>query len=121
MNAKKLKKYKDLLLNEKRRILDELLSGNESYNSIKEETHGDIVDIAFQDYEKQVLIGFSQKEKEKLEIVNASLRKIDDGSYGVCIDCKNDIAEPRLDAIPFAQRCITCMGKHEEKKRRERM
>ena len=50
MNAKKLKKFKDLILEEKRKTLDELLSGNESYETLKEEAHGDLADIAFQAY-----------------------------------------------------------------------
>ena len=37
MTAKKLKKFKDLLLEEKRKTLDELLSGNETYESLKDE------------------------------------------------------------------------------------
>ena len=48
MNSKKLKKFKDLLLEEKRNTLDELLSGNETYEALKQETHGDMADIAFQ-------------------------------------------------------------------------
>lgn len=121
MNAKKLKKYKELILSEKNRTLDELLSGNENYENLKEEAHGDIADVAFQSYEKQLLIGFSQKEKDKLEMLNAALKRIEEGHYGQCIDCKSDITEERLNAIPYALRCVNCMAKFEDKKRREKM
>ncbi len=121
MNAKKLKKYKDLILEDKEKTLNELLTGNEIYNSLKEEAHGDAADVAFQAYEKQLLIGFSQKEKDKLEILNSALKRIEEGMYGKCLDCKEDISDERLLAIPYTLRCIKCMAKYEEKKRRERM
>lgn len=121
MNAKKLKKYKDLILAEKEKTLNELLTGNEIYNSLKEEVRGDAADVAFQAYEKQLLIGFSQKEKDRLDILNSALKRIEDGVYGKCLDCKEDISDERLLAIPYTLRCVKCMAKYEEKKRRERM
>lgn len=121
MNAKKLKKFKDLILEEKRKSLDELLSGNETYESLKQEAHGDIADIAFQTYEKQSLVSFSQKEKDKLEALNNALKRIEDGSYGKCIDCKEEISEDRLTTIPYTLRCVNCMSKYEDKRRREKM
>ncbi len=121
MTAKKLKKFKDLLLEEKRKTLDELLTGNETYEALKDDSHGDMVDIAFQAYEKQNLMNFSQKEKDKLDMLNNALKRIDDGTYGKCIDCKEEINEERLTALPYTLRCVNCMSKYEDKKRREKM
>lgn len=121
MTAKKLKKFKDLLLEEKRKTLDELLSDNETYESLKDDSHGDIADIAFQTYEKQTLMNFSQKEKDKLDMLNNALKRIEEGTYGKCIDCKEEINEERLNAIPHTLRCVNCMSKYEDKKRREKM
>lgn len=121
MTAKKLKKFKDLILEEKRKTLDELLSGNETYESLKQEAHGDMADIAFQTYEKQSLVSFSQKEKDRLEALNNALKRVEDGSYGKCIDCKEEISEDRLTAIPYTLRCVNCMAKYEDKRRREKM
>ena len=120
MNAKKLKKFKDLILEEKRKTLDELLSGNETYEALKQEAHGDMADIAFQTYEKQSLVNSSQKDKDKLEALNNALKRIDDGSYGKCIDCKEEISDDRLTAIPYTLRCVNCMSKYEDKRRREK-
>lgn len=121
MTAKKLKKFKDLILEDRNRTLDELLSGNETYESLKEEAYGDMADIAFQAYEKQNLVNFSQKEKNKLDMLNNALKRIEDGTYGKCIDCKEEISEERLTAIPYTLRCVNCMTKYEEKKRREKI
>ena len=40
--------------------------------------------------------------------IEAALQRIDDGAYGVCVDCGDDIAMARLEAMPTAIRCITC-------------
>lgn len=119
MDAKKLKKFKEILLQEKENTLKELLHESEIYDSLKEESSGDVADIAFQAYEKNLLIGISQKEKEKLERINAALKRIDDESYGVCLGCGCDIEEKRLVALPWALRCVTCTTQFEEEKRKK--
>jgi DnaK suppressor protein len=43
-----------------------------------------------------------------------ALQKLDDGSYGVCIDCGNDISEKRLLSFPDADRCLACQEEFEE-------
>jgi DnaK suppressor protein len=49
--------------------------------------------------------------------VNAALKRIDDGSYGECVDCGTQIAEARLHAAPEAARCIHCQEKLEKASR----
>jgi DnaK suppressor protein len=44
--------------------------------------------------------------------VLAALARIDQNSYGRCIDCGNEIPEGRLDARPDAARCVGCQAKH---------
>jgi DnaK suppressor protein len=46
------------------------------------------------------------------EEVLAALRRIEDNSYGRCIDCGGDIPEGRLEARPDAARCVNCQAKH---------
>jgi DnaK suppressor protein len=40
-----------------------------------------------------------------------ALRKFDEGTYGACESCGNQIAEPRLEAMPAARLCINCASK----------
>lgn len=44
-------------------------------------------------------------EREQLEEVEAALDRIDDGTYGTCVDCGREIPRARLDAVPWARRC----------------
>jgi len=44
--------------------------------------------------------------------VLAALARVDDSTYGRCIDCGGEIPEGRLDARPDAARCVSCQAKH---------
>jgi len=44
--------------------------------------------------------------------VEAALTRIDENTYGRCVDCGHDIPEGRLDARPDAARCVGCQAKH---------
>ena len=43
--------------------------------------------------------------------IDAALKRLDDGEYGACIECGEDIAEKRLEIDPAATHCINCAGK----------
>lgn len=46
--------------------------------------------------------------KEQLAEVNSALKRIKDGTYGICINCGNVINSERLEALPYAELCIEC-------------
>ena len=54
------------------------------------------------------------RDVEELNDIDAALRRMDDGSYGVCNECGQDIGYPRLDAQPTATRCIADQEKFEK-------
>jgi len=49
--------------------------------------------------------------------VLAALARIDDNSYGKCVDCGNEIPEGRLEARPEAARCVSCQARHAKRRR----
>ncbi len=49
--------------------------------------------------------------------VLAALARIDDNSYGQCVDCGNEIPEGRLEARPEAARCVACQAKWAKRRR----
>jgi DnaK suppressor protein len=50
-------------------------------------------------------------------LVLAALRRLDDGSYGLCVDCGRSVPEGRLEAKPEAARCVTCQAKRDRLRR----
>ncbi|MFA6002558.1 MAG: TraR/DksA family transcriptional regulator [Elusimicrobiota bacterium] len=78
-----------------------------------EQDTGDDADKASQSIEKELLFELSDNERTTLDHIEAALRKIDKGTYGVCESCRKPIPKPRLEALPFARYCISCQSSSE--------
>jgi RNA polymerase-binding protein DksA len=53
------------------------------------------------------------RDVQELNDIDAALRRMDDGAYGTCEECGQDIGYPRLNAQPTARRCIADQEKYE--------
>jgi DnaK suppressor protein len=60
-------------------------------------------------------MGLMSRERlvERIERLTAALKRIDEGTYGTCVECGKSIAAARLKAIPEATTCVTCQEKIE--------
>ena len=75
----------------------------------------DIADDAVQSYEHQLMMGLGEKEFEKLRLVEEAIEKLDEGQYGICLECEELISEERLTVVPFASHCVGCLEIIEKK------
>jgi len=57
------------------------------------------------------------RERKLMNKVEKALARIDDGTFGVCDDCGEDIADKRLEARPVAKFCIDCKTKQEQREK----
>lgn len=57
------------------------------------------------------------RERKLMNKVEQALTRIDDGSFGICDDCGEDIADKRLEARPVAKFCIECKTKQEQREK----
>lgn len=53
--------------------------------------------------------------KQELDDIDAALRRIDENTYGICVDCGVDIEFGRLIAFPAAKRCLDCKSRFEKR------
>ena len=49
-----------------------------------------------------------ENSEHVLNAIDEALRRIDEGTYGTCVRCGNRITEERLEAMPYAEKCIDC-------------
>jgi RNA polymerase-binding protein DksA len=56
----------------------------------------------------EVLHALEHEGKEELELINHALHRLQNGEYGLCSQCGEEINPARLDALPFATKCISC-------------
>lgn len=59
----------------------------------------------------EVVVALDRKTRERIEALRGALSRIDDGTFGECVDCGKDIAPARLLAVPATRLCIKCAGK----------
>jgi DnaK suppressor protein len=77
----------------------------------------DMGDQALSAYTREFQFELGSGERRVLRDVLAALRKVDEGSFGACERCGEDIAERRLEALPFARYCIECQRRVENEER----
>jgi DnaK suppressor protein len=68
----------------------------------------DIVDRASSSYQKEFLFHHSNSVRGMLQNVENALSRINEGSYGECANCGNEIETKRLEAVPWARHCLEC-------------
>ena len=72
------------------------------------------------DIQEDIEFALIQMKSETLNKVNEALRRLEEGTYGNCFECGEEIAEARLRALPFAVRCKDCEEARETAEQRER-
>ena len=72
------------------------------------------------DIQEDIEFALIQMKSETLNKIDAALRRLDDGSYGDCFECGDEISGARLRALPFAVRCKDCEEARETAEQRER-
>jgi DnaK suppressor protein len=72
------------------------------------------------DIQEDIELALIQMKSETLNRVDDALGRLEQGTYGNCFDCGEEIAEKRLRALPFAVRCKDCEEAKENAEQRER-
>src|SRR5215471_13850994 len=80
----------------------------------------DAVESAEADIQEDIEFALVQMKSETLNKINDALQRLEQGDYGNCFDCGEEIAEKRLRALPFAVRCKDCEEARENAQKRER-
>jgi len=80
----------------------------------------DAVESAEADIQEDIEFALVQMKSETLNKINDALMRLEQGDYGYCFDCGEEIAEKRLRALPFAVRCKDCEEARETAQQRER-
>jgi DnaK suppressor protein len=72
-------------------------------------------DLGTDNFERESTLSLIENEEETLGRIEASLERIEDGTYGDCEECGRKIPKTRLNAIPFATLCVECASELERR------
>ena len=109
MDAKKLDYFKEKLL-EKQLSLTSMVQRTEGYGREKEPDIQDMADMAVESYTKEFMFGKSSGDRAVLQQIHQALARIEDRTYGHCVNCENAIQPKRLEAVPWTSHCIECQA-----------
>lgn len=110
MKDRELSHIKHMLEEERAEIVAQLASEQEL-----DAENPDRSDLA-QAYDiRQRRQALREQAEEKLERINEALGRFEEGIYGTCLECGQQIPLPRLEALPFTRYCIACKQKQDKK------
>jgi len=76
---------------------------------------GDWIDQSSLENDLHVRLALKQTDHKLLRAIEEAIHRIDHGTYGICMDCENEIAPARLEAVPWTRTCIDCKEKQQPK------
>jgi DnaK suppressor protein len=104
MTKQEVSKFKKIL--EAR--LEELERVVRNRDAITIEKSADALDEVQHAAERELAIRNLDRESHMLRNVRSALRRINDGSFGICAHCEEEISPKRLNAVPWTALCIQC-------------
>jgi RNA polymerase-binding protein DksA len=110
----------------RKRLVEERKRVKEAIDYLHEENPGSIqdeaqdstadnhpADVATVTFDRELDYSLEENEERLLAAIDAALKRIDDGTYGLCNTCAQPIGEERLEALPWTTQCIDCKRKEE--------
>lgn len=113
MDKKRIESFKKRLEERQSILRRNVTRTAEDGRRADEEATQDVADRAASSYNKEFLFHQSNSERQLLQMVEAALSRIREGTFGQCISCGRDINPKRLEAVPWTRHCIECQEKLE--------
>jgi RNA polymerase-binding transcription factor len=108
-----LKSAREKLLEMRRLVLREISNDLKQGREGAKDEGMDTYDLASEERDREISFILTDREREKVNAIQEALERVDDGSYGVCESCESEIAEGRLEALPFTRLCVNCQAERE--------
>lgn len=123
LTKKELNDFRKLILKRKEEVLEGIKHISEdTLKKSQKDAAGDIsgytyhmADVATDTYDREFSLGLASSGREILYSLDDALKRIEEGTFGICEECKTVIAKTRLKAVPYARFCVKCQEKKEKK------
>ena len=118
MKKREMQKFKKLLLAESAHLTKGIRTiGEDTLEAARGDVATDLASFAeagTDTNDRETALKLAGGESQMLREVGEALKRIDDGTYGRCIDCGEDIPIKRLEVFPAAKRCVACKARFEK-------
>ena len=104
----KYESYRKILEKKAEEVRNSMSAQKAAQVLAREEHPHDEGDLSQQSHEEWIFLNRNTLDIKLLREVQDALRRIEQGSYGVCYECDEPISAKRLDAVPWAKFCVSC-------------
>lgn len=118
-NRGRLETLRSILSRERNKALARVREYRRDQDDEATPAPADELDAARTLAEVETHAGLIEQAEERIKQIDAAFRRLEQGRYGVCEDCGAEIALKRLEALPFATRCVDCQSAHKRLHRGE--
>jgi len=115
--------FKKLIMQIKEKVIDEIKHiSDDTLKKSQKDASGDIsgytyhmADVASDAYDREFSLGLASNERQSLYELDDAIKKIEEGTFGICEECKSLISKTRLKVVPFARLCVKCQERKEKR------
>jgi DnaK suppressor protein len=118
LNKRDLQRFKKLLLEQRDQLVGNQRKALGGDIHLDPDDFPDEIDTASSEINLQFTGRLREREQGLLAKIDTALRKMDDGNFGECVNCGEDVGVKRLRARPVAELCIDCKAEQEKLERR---
>ena len=119
LNQDDLERFKVRLLEERRKILNDIEKLVQESNALGKDGTPDIGDEASDLSSRQLLLSLNEADRKKLREIDEALERIEESTYGICEECGEPISPKRLEVKPTAIYCVECKSRLEQRQKGE--
>lgn len=114
MDKKRLEYYRKKLLAKREELLRNIARTEEEGRTADDDPTVDLADKAANSYTKEFLFGQTNSDRFILQLIEEALGRIKENSFGLCVNCQEEVQFKRMEAVPWARHCLTCQEKQEQ-------
>ena len=108
MDEKQLAEIREQLLQMREDLLNEAERAYAASQSLGKDGVPDIGDMSSNSYNQEVLMNLSETQRARVRDIDAALDRMDNGVYGLCARCEEEISPRRMEVRPFSRYCVEC-------------
>jgi DnaK suppressor protein len=107
-NGPKLATYRNVLEKKAEEVRRSMSAQKAAQVVARLDCPSDEGDLSQQHHEEWIFLNRNTIDMKLLREISDALQRIENGTYGVCLECEEPISAKRLEAVPWARYCVTC-------------
>ena len=119
MKKAEVKEFKQMLVSLRSRLRGDVSAmADSALRKTRSEASGDLssmpihmADVGTDAFEQEFTLSLMEHDGSALAQIEAALERIEDGVYGVCVECETRIPKTRLQVLPHTPHCVKCAEK----------